>query len=62
MHADEDRRMQEKRNRQYRGFININIFDPFQFKYEHEIPESNLIKSLLQHQNKQKILFPYNFK
>jgi len=44
------------------GFININIFDPWEVKNNPSRPETLLLKSLLQHQNKKKIIFPYNFK
>ena len=44
------------------GFINTNIIDEFQVKKNAEEAEANLLKSLLINQNKDLILFPYNFK
>ena len=44
------------------GFTNTNLIDEFQVKKNAEEAEANLLKLLLQNQNKDKILFPYNFK
>ena len=44
------------------GFINTNLIDEFQVKKSSEEAEANLLKSLLINQNKDLILFPYNFK
>ena len=57
----EDRRMQEKTNLWY-WVINTNLIDDWMVKHDAKEAEANLLKSLLQNQNKDKILFPYNFK
>ena len=44
------------------GFINTNLIDEFQVKKNAEEAKANLLKSLLINQNKDLILFPYNFK
>ena len=44
------------------GFINTNFIDEFQVTKNAEEAEANLLKSLLINQNKDLILFPYNFK
>ena len=44
------------------GFINKNLRDEWSVKHSAKETEANLLKSLLQNQNKDKILFPYNFK
>ena len=44
------------------GFINTNIIDEIQVKKSAKDAEANLLKSLLIKQNKDLILFPYNFK
>ena len=44
------------------GFINTNLIDEFQVKKSARDAEANLLKSLLINQNKDLILFPYNFK
>ena len=48
------------------GFINTNLIDAymveFQVKKSAKDAEANLLKSLLINQNKDLILFPYNFK
>ena len=44
------------------GFINTNLIDEWTVKFDAKEAEANLLKSLLQNQNKDKILFPYNFK
>ena len=43
------------------GFINTNLLDAFQVKKNADDAEANLLKSLIINQNKDKILFPYNF-
>ena len=43
------------------GFINPNLIDEFQVKKSAKDTEANLLKSLIINQNKDKILFPYNF-
>ena len=43
------------------GFINTNIIDEFQVKKNAEEAEANLLQSLIKNQNKDLILFPYNF-
>ena len=44
------------------GFINTNLIDEFQVKKSAKDAEANLLKSLIINQNKDLILFPYNFK
>ena len=44
------------------GFINTNVIDEVQVKKSAKDVEANLLKSLIINQNKDKILFPYNFK
>ena len=44
------------------GFINTNIIDEIQVKKHAEEAEANLLQSLIKSQNKDLILFPYNFK
>ena len=44
------------------GFINTNIIDEIQAKKHAEEAEANLLQSLIKNQNKDTILFPYNFK
>ena len=44
------------------GFINTNIIDEFTVKYNAKETEDNLLRSLVINQNKDTILFPYNFK
>ena len=46
----------------YIGFINTNIIDEIQVKKHAEVAEANLLQSLIKNQNKDLILFPYNFK
>ena len=43
------------------GFINTNIIDEFQVKKKAAGAEANLLQSLFKNQNKDLILFPYNF-
>ena len=43
------------------GFINTNLIDEFQVKKKAEEAEDNLLQSLIKNQNKDLILFPYNF-
>ena len=42
-------------------FIKTTLIDEFQVKKNAEEAEANLLKSLIVNQNKDKILFPYNF-
>ena len=44
------------------GFINTNIIDEIEVKKHAEEAEANLLQSLIKNQNKDLILFPYNFK
>ena len=44
------------------GFINTNIIDEFLVKKHAKETEDNLLQSLIKNQNKDKILFHYNFK
>ena len=44
------------------GFINTNLIDEFTVKKNAKEAEANLLTSLVINQNKDKILFPYNFK
>ena len=44
------------------GFINTNLIDEWTVKHDAKDAEANLLKSLLKNQNKDKILFPYEFK
>ena len=44
------------------GFINTNIIDEFLVKKDVKEAEDNLLRSLIKNQNKDTILFPYNFK
>ena len=43
------------------GFINTNLIDQFEVEKNNDDAEANLLKSLIVNQNKDKILFPYNF-
>ena len=43
------------------GFINKNLIDQFEVEKNADDAEANLLKSLIINQNKDKILFPYNF-
>ena len=43
------------------GFINTNIIDEFLVKKHAEEADANLLQSLIKNQNKDLILFPYNF-
>ena len=43
------------------GFINTNLIDKFEVEKNADDSEANLLKSLLINQNKDLILFPYNF-
>ena len=43
------------------GFINTNLIDEFQVKKSAKDAKANLLKSLIINQNKDLILFPYNF-
>ena len=44
------------------GFINTNIIDATEVKYHTENTEANLLRPLVINENKDIILFPYNFK
>ena len=44
------------------GFINTNLIDATEVKYRAEDTEANLLQSLVINENKDIILFPYNFK
>ena len=44
------------------GFINTNIIDEFLVKKHVKEAEDNLLRSLIQNQNKYTVLFPYNGK
>ena len=57
----EDRRMQKAEMYDIE-FINTNLIDDWTVKHDAKEVEANLLKSLLQNQNKDKILFPYKFK
>ena len=43
------------------GFIKTNIIDEFKVKKNAKEAEANLLQSLIKNQNKDLILFPYNF-
>ena len=43
------------------GFINTNLMDEWNVKHDAKETEANLIRSLLQNQNKDTLLFPYEF-
>ena len=42
------------------GFINTNIIDEFLVEKDVKEAEDNLLQSLINNQNKDTILFPYN--
>ena len=44
------------------GFINTNLIDATEVKYRVIDTEANLLRSLVINENKDIILFPYNFK
>ena len=44
------------------GFINTNLIDEWNVEYDAKQTEANLLRSLLRNQNKDTILFPYEFK
>ena len=44
------------------GFINTNLIDATEVKYHAEDTEANLLRSFKKNENKDIILFPYNFK
>ena len=58
----EDRRMQKKAQIYDIRFINPNVVYERTVKHNVSETEDNLLQSLLKNQNKEKILFPYNFK
>ena len=43
------------------GFVKTNLIDQFEVEKKADDAEANLLKSLIINQNKDKILFPYNF-
>ena len=43
------------------GFINTNIIDEIQVTKHTKEAEANLLQSLIKNQNKDLMLFPYNF-
>ena len=43
------------------GFINTNLIDEYIITFDTKETEADLLKSLIINQNKDKILFPYNF-
>ena len=43
------------------GFINTNLIDKFEVEKNADDAKANFLKSLIVNQNKNKILFPYNF-
>ena len=44
------------------GFTNTNLIDEFTVTFHAKETEDNLLRSLVINQNKDTILFPYNFK
>ena len=56
----EDRRMQKAEMYDIE-FINTNLIDEFQVKKSAKDAEANLLKSLIINQNKDLMLFTYNF-
>ena len=44
------------------GFINTNLIDAYMVKFQGRDTEANLLRSLVINENKDIILFPYNFK
>ena len=44
------------------GFINTNLIDAYTVEKDAKEDEANLLRSLVLNQNKDIILFPYNFK
>ena len=44
------------------GFINTNLIDATQVKFHAAETEASMLESLVINQNKDIILFPYNFK
>ena len=44
------------------GFINTNLIDATQVRFHAADTEANLLRSLVINENKDIILFPYNFK
>ena len=57
----EDRRI-EKRQIGDIGFINTNLIDATEVEYRPADTEANLLRSFKKNENKDIILFPYNFK
>ena len=58
----EDRRMQKRAQIYDIGFISPNVIHEWMVKKNVSETEDNLLQSLLKNQNKDEILFPYNFK
>ena len=56
----EDRRVQKQEMYDI-GFINTDIIDEIQVTKHDEEAGANLLQSLIKNQNKDLILFPYNF-
>ena len=44
------------------GFINTNLMDEWNVKHDAKETEANLLASLLRNQNKDTILFPYEYR
>ena len=44
------------------GFINTNLIDANEVKFHAKNTEANLLRSFIINENKDIILFPYNFK
>ena len=44
------------------GFINTNLIDAYTVEFKARETEANLLRSLVINENKDIILFPYNFK
>ena len=57
----EDRRMQKAEMYDIE-FINTNLIDEYTVTFHAKETEDNLLRSLVINQNKDTILFPYNFK
>ena len=57
----EDRRIEEKTS-WFIGFINTYLIDATEDKFHAADTEANLLRSFVINQNKDIILFPYNFR
>ena len=44
------------------GFINTNLIDAYTVEFKARETEANLLRSLVINENKDILLFPYNFK